>query len=940
MEKQKRERERKTSAASQGRRRSPKNFRPLLLSLSFHFLCPPRAAPNHSLPNPNRQLRIQKTTIIQIKSNDRDYPTSADAYELLEECGRGVSATVWRARVVEPSSPHLGEDVAVKLMDLESASLSLDEIVREAATMRAHSHPNVLPLLTSFVDAGARLWMVMPFVAGGSVLNIMRFAFPDGLEEPVIATVMKEVLKGLCYVHASGAIHRDVKAGNILVGADGGVMLADFGVAATMERQGSWGSALASRSTFVGTPCWMAPEVMEQSAAGYSTLADIWSFGITLLELAHGHAPFAKYPPMKVLLMTIQNPPPTLDGAGGGGGGGGGGTGSTSGGEGSVGGGSSVGGGGGPGKKHFSKAMRDIVAKCLVKDPTKRPTAAALLEHKFFKTAHEPNYLVKHLLAGLPSVPERARLLREGRRGGGASRAPSAEAPPLPPPPSAAAQAQEDAASQQAYVRGVSSWNFDIPALKAAAASGGGGEGDDDGGAPQRLPTLTEGNEGGGAAPAAPAAPAAASALPPPASAPVRAATKRAGRFEVYEGDEMPPLSPSESAGAGAAAGGALPSSALGSREPSATAEGGWASPDRPTSASAQAQQQQQQQAPGVPLPQTQHHHHPPPPPPLNVGSDLDSGAPSPAPGTAGTAGTGAGARGARKAGRFQIVQDDFGPSSRSSSVADVALAGGAAGGAAGAGAAAGGGGGGAAGPGGGGLSAGLGRAGSVGGDGGGLEGGQGSGAAPPPRRDKSSPGGPQLGSLLPPLKDMLESMAEQVRRSFGVWRKRERIEREVFFSFLPHFSLLLTTACPPKPFLFSLQKKQIHPLFTPTVRPPQGARLRAPGRRAGAPEKPQLAARRGRGARGGQAVGAGGRAAAARGGVAAVGGDEAAGQAEGGRGGGGPRAEGRGAGRAVKLMDAEKGKKGEKGKGEREGERFSEKERKRERKNKNKERT
>ena len=68
--------------------------------------------------------------------------------ELLEECGRGVSATVWRARVVEPSSPHLGEDVAVKLMDLESASLSLDEIVREAATMRAHSHPNVLPLLT------------------------------------------------------------------------------------------------------------------------------------------------------------------------------------------------------------------------------------------------------------------------------------------------------------------------------------------------------------------------------------------------------------------------------------------------------------------------------------------------------------------------------------------------------------------------------------------------------------------------------------------------------------------------------------------------------------------------------------------------------------------------------------------------------------------------
>ena len=122
-------------------------------------------------------------------------------------------------------------------------------------------------------------------------------------------------------------------------------MLADFGVAATMERGGSWGSALASRSTFVGTPCWMAPEVMEQAACGYGCLADIWSFGITLLELAHGHAPFARYPPMKVLLMTIQNPPPTLDVDNGGGGGG----------------------GGGGARKHFSKAMRDIVAKCLVK---------------------------------------------------------------------------------------------------------------------------------------------------------------------------------------------------------------------------------------------------------------------------------------------------------------------------------------------------------------------------------------------------------------------------------------------------------------------------------------------------------------------------------------------------------------------------------------------
>ncbi|KAL0296404.1 UNVERIFIED_CONTAM: Serine/threonine-protein kinase fray2 [Sesamum radiatum] len=170
------------------------------------------------------------------------------------------------------------------------------------------NHPNVIKAFCSFV-VDHNLWVVMPFMAEGSCLHLMKIAYPEGFEESAIGSVLKETLKALEYLHRHGHIHRDVKAGNILMDSDGEVKLADFGVSACMFDRGD---RQRSRNTFVGTPCWMAPEVL-QPGAGYDFKADIWSFGITALELAHGHAPFSKYPPMKVLLMTIQNAPPGLD---------------------------------------------------------------------------------------------------------------------------------------------------------------------------------------------------------------------------------------------------------------------------------------------------------------------------------------------------------------------------------------------------------------------------------------------------------------------------------------------------------------------------------------------------------------------------------------------------------------------------------------------------
>ncbi|KAK8943663.1 Mitogen-activated protein kinase kinase kinase 1 [Platanthera guangdongensis] len=164
-------------------------------------------------------------------------------------------------------------------------------------------------------------------------------------------------------------------AGNILIDARGAVKLADFGVAASMF---DTGDRLRARNTFVGTPCWMAPEVMQQ-LHGYDFKADIWSFGITALELAHGHAPFSKYPPMKVLLMTLQNAAPALDYER---------------------------------DEKFSKSFKKMVASCLVKDPKKRPSSEKLLKHPFFKHAHSNDYLARAILDGLPPLADRFKTLK------------------------------------------------------------------------------------------------------------------------------------------------------------------------------------------------------------------------------------------------------------------------------------------------------------------------------------------------------------------------------------------------------------------------------------------------------------------------------------------------------------------------------------------------
>ncbi|BAF10657.1 uncharacterized protein [Oryza sativa Japonica Group] len=341
------------------------------------------------------------------------FTASPGDYRLLEEVGYGANAVVYRA-VFLPSN----RTVAVKCLDLDRVNSNLDDIRKEAQTMSLIDHPNVIRAYCSFV-VDHNLWVIMPFMSEGSCLHLMKVAYPDGFEEPVIASILKETLKALEYLHRQGHIHRDVKAGNILMDSPGIVKLGDFGVSACMFDRGD---RQRSRNTFVGTPCWMAPEVL-QPGAGYNFKADIWSFGITALELAHGHAPFSKYPPMKVLLMTLQNAPPGLDY---------------------------------DRDKRFSKSFKEMVAMCLVKDQTKRPTAEKLLKHSFFKNAKPPELTVKSILTDLPPLWDRVKALQlKDAAQLALKKMPSSE---------------QEALSMSEYQRGVSAWNFDIEDLKAQAS--------------------------------------------------------------------------------------------------------------------------------------------------------------------------------------------------------------------------------------------------------------------------------------------------------------------------------------------------------------------------------------------------------------------------------------------------------------------------------------
>ncbi|ODV89595.1 hypothetical protein CANCADRAFT_28849, partial [Tortispora caseinolytica NRRL Y-17796] len=259
-------------------------------------------------------------------------------YVLKGKIGRGAFGSVYRA-VVQNGVATVAQPrsvVAVKIIDFDDTGDDVNVITREITMLSQLNSPYITRYLSSHIY-DSELWIAMEYCSGGSCAALLKHGV---FKEPEISFVMNQVLCGLSYLHSERIIHRDIKGANILVSGDGQVKLADFGVSGKIT------CTISKLNSFVGSPYWMAPEVINNCS--YNTTVDIWSLGITAIELAKGTPPLSDLDPMNALLKIICNPPPALT----------------------------------P-RADFSKKFHGFLSLCLSKNPENRPSATTLLKHRF-----------------------------------------------------------------------------------------------------------------------------------------------------------------------------------------------------------------------------------------------------------------------------------------------------------------------------------------------------------------------------------------------------------------------------------------------------------------------------------------------------------------------------------------------------------------------------
>ncbi|NXF93845.1 MYO3A protein, partial [Eubucco bourcierii] len=308
------------------------------------------------------------------------FPDPSDTWEIIETIGKGTYGKVFKVL-----NKKNGSKAAVKILD--PVHDIDEEIEAEYNILKALSdHPNVVKFYGMYykkdVKNGDQLWLVLELCNGGSVTDLVKGFLKRGerMNELIIAYILHEALMGLQHLHENKTIHRDIKGNNILLTTEGGVKLVDFGVSAQLT------STRLRRNTSVGTPFWMAPEVIaceQQLDSSYDARCDAWSLGITAIELGDGDPPLADLHPMRALFKIPRNPPPTLQQP-----------------------------------ELWSPEFNDFINKCLTKDYEKRPMVSSLLQHDFIKQVEgKESILQKQLMEFIDvhqqmGVTEKARFER------------------------------------------------------------------------------------------------------------------------------------------------------------------------------------------------------------------------------------------------------------------------------------------------------------------------------------------------------------------------------------------------------------------------------------------------------------------------------------------------------------------------------------------------
>ncbi|KAH3899550.1 putative serine/threonine protein kinase SPS1 SCDLUD_003827 [Saccharomycodes ludwigii] len=267
-------------------------------------------------------------------------------------------------------------DVAIKIVDLEESEDEIELLAQEIYFLGSLKNKHIVSYFQTLLN-DVKMWIVMEYCGGGSCADLLKY-LPSNLTEEKVSCIIKQTLLGLEYLHAQKKIHRDIKAANILLAEDGTVKLGDFGVSGELMNT-------IKRRTFVGTPFWMAPEIItcnnrfidqleengngesgkdsttdadDKNNLGYNEKADIWSLGITVIELLSKHPPFSEEDPLKILTLIPDREPPVLQDSA---------------------------------SMKFSLYAKEFVSLCLRKDPRKRPSASQLLKHKFITKLNKKN---------------------------------------------------------------------------------------------------------------------------------------------------------------------------------------------------------------------------------------------------------------------------------------------------------------------------------------------------------------------------------------------------------------------------------------------------------------------------------------------------------------------------------------------------------------------